>query len=159
MTIKTNLKKIIAQRKEVKVGDIFILNILDDKYHWGRVVSKSADSGGFPNCTLIYIYDITSTSYNEIPELKKENLLVPPITTNDLAWRKGLFYTVENQKLSPEDTFKVHCFEDVVFKKYFDEHKNELPERLEPCGYYVLKSYRTIDDQLSEKLGIPLIPE
>jgi len=157
--IKTNLTKILAKRKKVCEGDIFVLNILKYNYHWGRVISINASTGGFPNSTLIHIYNVVTDNYDIIPLLCKNNLLVAPIITNNLAWSKGLFYTVANREISKEDKLTQYCFEDVVFNKYVDENENVIAKRIEPCGYSGLDSYRTIDDILSEKLGIPLIED
>ena len=157
--IKTNLTKIRTSRKKVCEGDIFVLKILKDKYHWGRVISLNASTGGFPNSTLIHIFNVITENYDIIPSLCKNNLLVPPIITNNLAWSKGLFYTVVNREITEEDKLTQYCFEDVIFKKYVDENENVVPKRIEPCGYVGLESYRTIDDILSEKLGISLVDD
>ncbi len=155
--IQTNLTKIIASRKKVREGDIFVLNILKNKYHWGRVISINASTGGFPDSTLIHIYNIETNNYETIPSLSINDLLVPPLITNAMAWRKGFFYTVANSPIESGDRLPQYCFEDVVFKKFVDENGNTIPHRVEPCGYDGLESYRTIDDVLSERLGITLV--
>ncbi|WP_156148004.1 hypothetical protein [Pseudoalteromonas ruthenica] len=51
----TNMKRLKKNKQKPALGDIFSFQILDDKYHWGRVVSLTASVGGFDNCILIYI--------------------------------------------------------------------------------------------------------
>lgn len=43
--------------------------------------------------------------------------------------------------------------------RYFDENGNEVRGPIEPVGDYGLHSYRTIDDTVSEALGIDRVPE
>lgn len=52
-----------------------------------------------------------------------------------------------------------HCFLSASRGRYFDENGADLGGGVEPVGDYGLHSYRTIDDQLSHALGIPLAPE
>lgn len=154
-----NMKVLKKSRKAPEVGDVFVLQILPGVYHWGKLISKSANIGGFTNCNLIYIYDVKTTDTKKIPDLDKNNLLVPPIATNDLPWKKGYFQTISNTSLEEDDTFSTHCFEDLAFKRFMDENGNRLESRVEPCGIYALSSYASIDDHLSKALDIPLAPE
>jgi hypothetical protein len=41
----------------------------------------------------------------------------------------------------------------------FDEFAVRLARCIEPCGQLGLHSFRTIDDAVSEALGIPLAPD
>ena len=43
--------------------------------------------------------------------------------------------------------------------QYFDEYSNKLAKPSSPIGDWGLDSYRTIDDAISEALGIPLAPD
>jgi hypothetical protein len=78
--------------------------------------------------------------------------------TNRLSWSRGYFETVAHRNLE-DDVLHPHCFYSYNFRRYFDEYRNELPERIEPCGIFALRSFRTIDDAVSEALGIPLAPD
>jgi hypothetical protein len=60
--------------------------------------------------------------------------------------------------LSKDDLLARHCFWDAARGRYYDEDFKELPMPLEPCGDWGLHSFRTIDDALSEALGIPPAP-
>jgi hypothetical protein len=74
--------------------------------------------------------------------------------TNTLPWSKGYFETVAHLPLSAEDVLPRHCFRSSS-GKYFDEICNELPREEQPCGDWGLHSFRTIDDDVSDALGIP----
>ena len=90
--------------------------------------------------------------------LSPSALLVPPMMTNRLPWSRGYFQTVAQWPLKPGDTLAQHCFLSPLRGRYFDETYNELPGPVEPVGALVLDSYRTIDDVISEALGVDLVP-
>lgn len=62
------------------------------------------------------------------------------------------------RSLAEGDVLKQHCFKD-SYGHYYDEQSRELPGRIEPCGVWGLHSYRTIDDDISDALGIPRAPD
>jgi len=154
-----NMKVIRRSRKRSIPGDIFVLQVRKGEYFFGRVISTKANVGGFKNCVLIYIYNAKSKDKNRIPELRRENLLIVPIATNYRPWTMGYFENVCNRPLTKDDVLSVHCFRNLFTGKYFDENNNELSKRIDPCGEYGLDSFRTIDDAISEALGIPLAPD
>lgn len=156
----TNMKALKKTRKKVNLGDIFSFQILEGKFHWGRVVSLTANVGGFNDCVLIYIYKTVTENGQTVPSsLSINDLLLAPIATNELPWKKGYFQLIDNQELTSEDLLEVHCFYDVLFKKNFDDAGNQLDKSYAPCGSYGLDSYTTIDDKISEALGLELAPE
>lgn len=110
---------------------------------------------------LVYIYKAFSNDKHNIPALKKEDLLIPPVMINRLAWSRGHFETIEHRPLTEEDVWRVHCFHDVVRKYplYLDEFGNKLPEKVEPCGEYLLYGPGYINKAVSAALGLPLIEE
>ena len=89
-------------------------------------------------------------------ELLREQLLVPPMMTNDLGWTKGYFEFVEHRELSPLNLLPQHCFKDSD-GRYFDEKSNRLRAPVEPVGQWGLQSFRTIDDDISKAIGIALV--
>lgn len=156
----TNMKVLKKTRKKVNLGDIFSFQILEGKFHWGRIVSLTANVGGFDDCVLIYIYATTTKDGQTVPSsLNVDDLLLAPIATNELPWKKGYFQLVDNQELTNTDLLAVHCFYDVLFKKHFDDAGNQLDKPYEPCGISGLDSYLTIDDKISEALGLELAPD
>jgi len=156
----TNLRVLKKSRKKPKPGDVFVVQLRDDEYIFGRVIAIDADVGfkTFGN-VLLYFYRAFSGSKGDVPEIDCHELLIPPVITNRLGWVRGYFETVCHRALAPEDVLEKHCFYDMVFKKYVDEYGQELPQRMEPCGQDVLHSFRTIDDELSKALGIPTVPD
>lgn len=108
------MKVLKKTRQRPLPGDIFSFQILDGKYHWGRVVSVTASVGGFDDCVLIYIYKTQTEGNNEAPPFTSSDLLLPPIATNELPWKKGYFKLVDNMELKNDDLLPVHCFKSVL---------------------------------------------
>ena len=151
-----NLKELKKSRKKIVEGDIFALLLPNNTYLFGRVISTIASIGPMENCNLIYIYRDVSDDIKNVPELTPENLLVAPIMTNNLPWRKGYFEVVQSKALNISDKLKQHCFHCSFNGKFYDEYSNQLEKAVEPVGIWALHSYRTIDDEISTALGIPL---
>lgn len=151
-----NMKALAKSRKKIRRGDIFAFQIEGLPFMFGRVIDTEAKIGPMINCILIYIYNAKSDHKHKIPELDKSKLLVPPIITNTLPWRRGYFENIAFREIEDHDVLLVHCFVDSMFHRYYDEKNNRLPIKYEPCGDYGLDSYRTIDDEVSEALGVTL---
>lgn len=166
MSGDANLEMLTPSRKRLNVGDVFALKPKGHPYYFGRVIRLDA-IGLAGGAILIYIYNAKSDDKGSIPVLDKRHLLIAPTMINRLPWSRGYFETVANLPLSDEDILHPHCFEDdwrhVLFPGspiiYRDEYGNRLPGRTEPCGIYGLGSFRTVDDDVSEALGIPLAPD
>lgn len=152
-----NLSVLKKTRKLPQPGDIFVMLPPDDLYLFGRVIRTDANAGGFEGSILIYIYRQRSRVKEEIPELHVADLLVPPMMTNRLPWTKGYFEFVQHRNLIPEDELNQHCFKDIR-GWYFDADGNQLSTPIEPVGVWGLHSYQTIDDEISEVLGIAPAP-
>jgi hypothetical protein len=155
-----NLEVLKKSKKSLRPGDIFVLKPKGHNYYFGRVIDTNAQSGFGPvKAMLIYIYNATSKDKNHIPELRKDNLLIPPTMINRLGWSKGYFENVAFRNLSEDDIMNIHCFWDPMFKKYMNERGEELDGPYEPVCLYGLGNYRVVDDNVSEALGIPLAPD
>jgi len=156
----TNFEFLEKSRKELRPGDIFVLKPKGHDYYFGRVINTNAESGFGPGrAVLIYIYNATSRDKTQIPKLDKNNLLIPPEMINRLGWSRGYFENVGFKKLTKNDVLDVHCFWDPLRKRYINEKKQVLDGPHEPVGRYGLGNYLTVDDQVSDALGIPLLPE
>lgn len=154
-----NLIALTKSRRAPQVGDIFVMQPPDGQFLYGRVISTNAKPLGDEFLgVLIYIYRARSSVKTPVPELSREQLLLAPIMTNRLPWSKGYFEHVENHPLHGTDRLARHCFQN-SYGRYFDEVGNELTSPVQPTGRFALKSYRTIDDAISEALGIPLSPD
>lgn len=110
-------------------------------------------------CVLIYVYSARSQRKTPPPQLRPDQLLIPPIMTNKLPWRKGYFEFLEHAALDDRDRLERHCFWDSILKRYMDEHNHVVATPLEPVSEWGLHSFRTIDDAVSKALGISLAPD
>jgi len=83
-----------------------------------------------------------------------DELLIPPIYTNRLGWVRGYFETIGNWPLASTDVLGRHCFWDTLRSKYVNGRGDVIEAPHEPCGECGLASYRIIDDEISDALGI-----
>ena len=160
MADKTNLRVLKPSRRKPKPGDVFAMQVPDDDYLFGRVITAEAAIGPMTDCILIYVFRARS-AHKKLPErgeLASDKLLVPPIITNRLPWSQGYFETLAGLPVEPGDVLEQHCFRRSN-GQYYDEANHELPEPVEPVGDWALHSYRTIDDQISDALGFPRAPD
>ena len=155
---RMNLSVLKKSTRPLRVGDIFAMLPPDGAFLFGRVVETKAKIGPFERCILVYIYRARSGSLDVLPQLKREELLCAPMMTNRLPWSKGYFETVVHRDLADEDRLAAHSFKDSR-GLYFDEFGNQVPQGIDPTGHCGLHSYRTIDDEISKALGLPLAPE
>jgi hypothetical protein len=155
--VPVNLEKLGASRLKIRAGDIFALRPRGRAYYFGRVIRTDVPFWG-ARVILLYIYAVSSDTLIAIPPLRRNQLLVPPLLTNRLAWRHGYFQTVRNIRLTPWDLLPVHCFKNMN-QLYCDVNGQPLAQPTEPVGTYGLDSYRTIDDAVSRALGIPVAPD
>lgn len=112
-----------------------------------------------PGSYLIYVYSERSVSLvPDLGVLTTNRLLLPLVFINKMPWTRGYFTTVEHAVLKPTDRLAQHCFWDAARKIYVDENLNTVPHQTHPCGDWALSSYRWLDDQISDALGIPRVP-
>lgn len=149
-----NLRVLRRSRPKLKPGDIFALQILPDRFHFGRVIRTDTEMIG-TQVFLIYIFRATSPSRNDIPQLDRNDLLLPPTFVEKGPWTRGFFEVVKEQPLEVNDTHPVHCFVWLSADRFVDEYCEPLPCRSEPCGRYQLSFEGSIDDKISDALGIP----
>lgn len=157
----SNFKVLKPSRRPPKVGDAFVYQLIPGTYHFGRVIRTNAKcGGGDPNMLLLYFYSASSSDLVDIPILSCNTLLIPPKITNRVGWLDGVFQTVKNVPLGKEDVLPQHCFAGSygIPSDFCDEYGNPLMRRFEPCGQYGVGSYLSIEDQLSDALGVPRIP-
>ncbi len=137
-------------------GDVFVLQVAADKFVWGRVIKDDTRIGNFEGVWLLYLYSETSTSLGCMPELKKENLLIPPFGSNRQPWQKGYFQTVKHVSLNAGDILASHCFIDGR-GWYFDEYGNRLEsltDDRQEWGDWGVFPYVDVDERVSEALGL-----
>jgi Immunity protein 26 len=155
--VTTNLEVLRPSRLRPIAGDVFALR-LGGAFRFGRVISTEAMAGwNLPGANLIYVFRYCSTEA-VVPsraELTVTKLLVSPMMTNKLPWSRGYFQTLTNLPIEAGEALPRHCFRSSG-GRFYDEMTNELPGPVEPVGDWGLHSFRTIDDEVSSALGIPL---
>jgi len=163
----TNLQLLKRSTTAPKMGDIFTMKLPSGDYLFGRVIIGNAPRhrAPMPQANLIYVYRWRSKSPKpEFSELKANNLLIPPVWTNQLPWTKGYFEIIEHSSLAKSDVLTQHCFSRAPLDSskptdFVDEVGAKLSHRSEPCGEWSLVSYRWIDDRISDAVGIPRAPQ
>jgi len=159
-----NLEKLTSVRQEVREGDIFVIRPKGRDFYFGRIIKIGTKVGLLRDDDvrdydrLIYIYNVHSGSKLPVPELRVTNLLIRPLVINNTGWSRGYFEIVEHRNIESQDVPPVYCFEDSP-GEYLDEMGRPLPERVEPCGYWGMGSFRTVDAEVSDALGIPPAPD
>lgn len=157
-----NLAVLKKTRRAPQVGDIFAMQPPDGGFLFGRVISTDAGLLGLQGVAgtlmLIYIYSDRAVSRAPVPELVRERLLVPPMMTNRRPWTMGYFEHLENRPIASFDRLPVHCFADAAGKRV-DELGRSISGGVSPMGRLCVHSFRTIDDEISKALGIPVAPD
>jgi hypothetical protein len=152
-----NMQVIKKSRPKLRPGDIFSILFSDGGYLYGRVikVNLAGSLAPMPGCNLIYIYRVRGDDINPpLDELTPARLLVPPRFINRLPWVRGYFVNVAHVAIADGDIVDDYCFYDWARRIYVDENYAILSKRSEPCGYWGMDSYLTIDDSLSDALNI-----
>lgn len=155
-----NLEKLKPSRKKPRAGDIFAIKPVGHPYYFGRVIRDDAlplGPDGGP-CLLLYVYDAHSTKIDSIPVLSKNELIIAPVFSNLLGWRKGYFQTIQSSPLGEDDALELHCFRQPFLSPtgLIDEYFNPLPEGTPAVDLAGLDNYRTIDIMVSKSLGLSL---
>lgn len=132
------LQVIRPTRRRPSPGDIFIMSLTARRIVFGRVIRIDACLGHIPRTVLVYIYRGLSVSWNTVPRLSLDNLLLPPIGTAARLWFRGYFCSIATLPLAPADVLPQHCFRALRSERYFDELGNPLSARGDPCGEYAL---------------------
>lgn len=154
----TNLVRLSPSRKPLADGDVFTLQIKAVGHLFGRVINAAAEAGPMgPGANLVYIYDtVSDTPDPPSASLTRDSLLVAPLFINRLPWSRGYFETVASMTLGRDDVLAVHYFRRFN-GQVLDEAGAEVqvPRRSKvPVGQWGLNSYLTVDDAVSDALGI-----
>jgi hypothetical protein len=159
-----NFRRLRPSRTRLAAGDIFTMRLPDDRYLFGRIVRTDAHCFA-PGCILVYVFRYLALEPVPPPVLRVKDLLIPPATINRLAWSRGYFMNVGRRGFGDGERLSVHYFEDIRRGRfgrrlYVNEDQEQVgpPPRGTLVGYAGLGNYRTIDDAVSEALGIPIAP-
>lgn len=154
-----NMQQLRRTRKAPRAGEVFTFRLKARGYGYGRVIRTDCNLDGMSDTILIYIYARFDPRPHQDVLLGKAGLLLPPMLTNRLAWTRGYFQPLAARPQQPGATLRVNCFWDDVNECYVNEDGKPLKRRSEPCGFYALNSFRTIDRAISEAVGIPPSPD
>lgn len=150
-----------VSRPRLQPGDVFAMELGATNWLFGRVirVDLRAPEAPMPSSNLVYLFSArAATPDPDRAELRPDRLLVPPTFTNRQGWLKGYWRTVARWPLEPRDVRSRHCFWDPTRHMYRDDKGERLPGRLEMCGAWGLTSFRSIDDEVSDAIGLPRAP-
>lgn len=126
----------LKRSRKIVAGDIFVFKMRGRGYGYGRVVATDGRIATFmENIIIAYFYDAASSQKEEIPELRKERLLIPPQMLDTTPWTKGFFETVYRGPLNAKDRLLRHCFREESSGTCFDEYSNEV-RCAKPCGIW-----------------------
>lgn len=149
-------------RHKPQVGDLFVLNMLGKRWIAGRVIRTDADALVPNSDLLLYFYRVEPTGPDNIATPIKPDLLIPPILSSALGWRRGYYMHIRNNPLQAQELLPRHVFEDNLFPKgdprrFCDEYRKPVapPEPGLPSGPFGMFGYSAVDTLLSHALGIP----
>ncbi len=155
---KINLENLGGSRKVIKTGDVFVFKPKKHPYYYGVVINSDANIFTAKGLVHIHLFNLNSEKGNSVPDnLHCSKLLIPPILTNKLGWRKGYFKTIGN--IAVKDFMSA---KNATFFYYngeiFDDNSNQLlvPKSIEETGSFAITSYLNIDNLISLALEIPL---
>jgi len=155
-----NFRNLGASRPRLAPGDVFVMQIPDGTHLFGRLVRTDASCFG-PNCVLVYVFSYRSPSPEPPPQLLVQDLLIAPVCVNRLGWSRGYFRRVGHRPFRAGERLAQHYFKDSQRQRFVEEDRRPLPTP--PPGTLVgqsgLGNYRTLDDQVSDALGIPRVPD
>jgi hypothetical protein len=160
MTTVVDMNAVVLRRSRhlPEVGDIFVLNMQGKQWVAGRVIKTDVyGMGPEDGSVLLYFYRLDVHNPSQIDAPIRPDLLVPPVISNVLGWRRGFYLHVRNEPLLFDETLSRHVFDDrSISGGYRDEYARPAapPRPNEPCGHSGLWSYRAIDDMLSEALDL-----
>lgn len=144
-------------RKKVRNGDIFVIDLFEVGFVWGRVANSEAWNGMSKSSPLIvvYVYNVCTPSVDEIPSLELHNLVLPPFIVSRQMWTYGYFNTVSHRELTPKDMLEAHCFRTIQMPpRYRNEFGEEIQNPSGPCGEWGLTLPRGINSEVCRMLGV-----
>jgi hypothetical protein len=160
MTTPTNLRVLQPSREKRLPGDIFALQVRAGEYLYGRLIRADARVLPGVDCNLVYIYRFSSRDPRRVSTLLPTELLIAPALVNQKPWTLGYFQKIEHRPLLADvDVLPGHCFVDSRGKHHDELGREQSHRRDVPCGVWGVGNHRTVDDDVSRALGIPLASE
>ncbi|MGB4762207.1 MAG: hypothetical protein WBP12_02510 [Candidatus Saccharimonas sp.] len=156
MSEPTNIIAGPSSRKRGHAGDGFFLEVQGIGFLVGRLLSTDAFwSVGQSGANMVQIFNTVFNSREEAFRGRVENLLIAPVLTNNLPWSKGYFQALPEEATTTFATphMNYHFFH-AQTAAYYDHTGRVVPHPEQPVGEFLLDSYLTIDDKVSDALGI-----
>ena len=147
------LVKMKPSRKKLRDGDIFVLQPKKDSYMFGKIIRAKLNmenAVGMNGGTIVHIYKGIYNSYEEIPDLTSQKLLLPPQIIINNAWTRGFFMNVGNSEITDEDIPQSYGFYHDFWNKSFDIDGHELAGKPEVCGSLSISNYMVIQARLNK---------
>ncbi len=142
-------------RKAIKAGDLFRMKTVEGKFYFGRVINPETNIANMDNTILCYVYSASSDDGDSIPNLSKDDLLIPPFGIDKSPWsRSGCFETIRNEPLLDGDVREKHIFKNPLRDVFYDEYENETQYSGDYFSYSVLHNDITIDWNIGKALGL-----
>jgi len=123
--------KLKRARKPIIIpGTIFYFSLTPGIFMWGKVMRVLIREE-----LLVYLYKYETEDTDSIPELKYEDLVIPPLYLYSSFWTGGDFVTKAYLPLSKEEEGRIHCMaypsyrgEEIDSQGYFmDINKMRVP--------------------------------
>jgi hypothetical protein len=144
-----NWNVIKKSRKIPFVGDIIVLSIFKGEYIWGKVVQSieysklnisPADAAESKPLIQIILFDITTTSYDMLPDNWDSRKIIHRFTASFLYWSYGYALTIANTPLELIDDSN----EEITFVRSLqnNEHLNYPPSLVFKSSNWCLKDYK-----------------
>ncbi|MBA5201396.1 hypothetical protein H2Y56_18610 [Pectobacterium aroidearum] len=155
------VKKISVMENEVRVnkwpsqGDVFCFRFDDGCFGYGMVSLSKIDVGPFKNAIVIYIYNVFSDFLDESVVLSKEDLLLPPMITDNSCWKKKYFRTFKRLDVSDVDIFPNHYFRNPIrndLRDSFGEVVTDIREDI-PVGVESLRFYNGVIKEIERAMN------
>ena len=157
------LKKLEKTKwRQPKLWEIFTFLLKKWEYMFGRVVHTEPvywiNNGKNPNIDLlVYIYGYKQDNYENIPELKKEDMIWATIAWREI-WQWWYFKTIKQGEIKEEDVYHpICCFNSWLY--FYDEEGNKLDSPTCPCIEYGLPNIHWVEISILEFLWERPIPE
>ena len=148
------LRPMKRSRRRPAPGDVFVMNLTNGRYLYGRVIlaDRPREVAPMPGSNLIQVYDLVTDKPVPDAPLSPERLLIPPLFINRLPSTVGLFATIASRALLEGDRLRCYCFRRWT-GAFLDENGDQLGQRSEPCGDWSLASYGVLDNAVGDALG------
>lgn len=96
----------------------------------------------------------------ECRALDVHSLLIPPLFINRLPWSRGYFETIRSCPLGRDAVLPQHHFWSAARQRYVDQTGQPVDfVPPQPVGDWCLHSFRTVDDLISDAVGVARVPE